>query len=182
MLAFPLSVLTFPLADPPLQSFSHGSEKDQYHARQCQPNDKLRAVKLVDGRTDPGSSVLVVRLAHGLQSRHLMAVCLGRYDNHGTFTLTQQQGANASLTFHGTAIWLFGAKRANHGTYTASIDNQTPTNGNGHSSPDVFRQVLFSAECSNGAHTVVLTNTGNVVGSNFLDIDYVRRLFMGLVM
>ena len=100
-------------------------------------------------------------------------ICLVRYNNHLTFTVTQQHGASMNLTFHGTTIWLFGAKRANHGSYTVSIDNQQ-TLENGYNNQDIFGQVLFSAGVASGVHTVVLTNTGNVTNSNWLDIDYVR--------
>jgi hypothetical protein len=105
-----------------------------------------------------------------------MTVRLDRYDNHGTFTLSQQWGATFSLTFHGTAIWLFGAKRGNHGTYATTLDNLPQTNGNGNSTQELFRQVLFNSECPNGQHSVVLTNTGSITNFNYVDIDFVRFL------
>ncbi|KII92350.1 hypothetical protein PLICRDRAFT_468309 [Plicaturopsis crispa FD-325 SS-3] len=52
-----------------------------------------------------------------------------QYSNGGTFYLTQIYGASASFSFNGTGVWIFGAKRPNHGPY-----NITLTSGDGASS------------------------------------------------
>lgn len=43
-----------------------------------------------------------------------------------TFHATQELGAAAKFTFNGTGIYLFGARRDNHGQYGVSIDGAPP--------------------------------------------------------
>jgi hypothetical protein len=48
---------------------------------------------------------------------------------------------NASLS----AVYVFGAKRANHGTYEASVDGAQSLSYSGFSEEDLFQQMLFAA-------------------------------------
>lgn len=90
---------------------------------------------------------------------------------------TSAQGATATINFNGTGIWLFGGKRHNYGTYTISVDGQTTTNGNATSGGPIFNQLLGAASgLHNGAHTVVLTNTGS---GTAVDLD--SLVFQGQV-
>ncbi|KAJ8518717.1 hypothetical protein ONZ45_g4245 [Pleurotus djamor] len=94
-----------------------------------------------------------------------------RYDNNGTFTLTTDQGASATFTFNGTAIWILGAKRSNHGPYDVNLDNAIHRE-DGFSRDEQFQFPLFAAEgLVNGLHTVTIINRPVNESFPFLDID-----------
>ena len=96
-----------------------------------------------------------------------------RYSN-GTFTLTTQFGASASVTFNGTDVWIFGAKRGNHAPYNTTLDG-SQSNDNGYSSVDRFQQVLFhQPNLTSGSHTVSIADSVQDSGKPYLDIDWVR--------
>lgn len=86
--------------------------------------------------------------------------------------LTCNQNAYATLNFYGSACYLFGAKRPNHGPFTVTIDNGSPSSFDGLSDPDQFQQLLFSkTDFDLGNHTITVTN-GDQQGK-FVDIDYI---------
>ncbi|KAG1735097.1 uncharacterized protein EDB91DRAFT_1056403 [Suillus paluster] len=90
----------------------------------------------------------------------------------GTFQRSNVVGSVAKFSFNGTAVWIYGAKRSNHGNYTVTFDNAN-SEYNGSATPDEFQQVLFTQSgLTQGLHTVSLTNTGPAAGSWF-DIDMV---------
>ena len=97
-----------------------------------------------------------------------------RYD-HDSFTLTTKYGASASLTFNGTAIWIYGAKRDNHGPYNITLDGKVFTD-NGFYDGQIFNEVLFSAVELTGTkpHTVSIINSLKDPKRPYLDIDSVR--------
>lgn len=43
---------------------------------------------------------------------------------NGTFTLTGDAGATMKFSFFGTGVWIWGAKRPNHGYFTVTIDGK----------------------------------------------------------
>jgi hypothetical protein len=68
-------------------------------------------------------------------------------------------------------VYVFGAKRANHGAYTATLDGRAAA-ANGSAVPDAFAQLLFGAGgLPYGEHTLTLANTDAQGG--FVDLDYV---------
>lgn len=82
------------------------------------------------------------------------------------------------MTFNGTAVWIYGAKRDNHGPYNTTLDGRTFFD-NGYSSVNIFGQVLFSAVgLASGSHTVSIVNSLVDTEKPYLDIDSVR---LGLV-
>ncbi|KAK0206138.1 hypothetical protein DFS33DRAFT_1272690 [Desarmillaria ectypa] len=94
------------------------------------------------------------------------------YSNNGTFTLCQQYGAMATFKFNGTGVGIYGTKRSNYGTYTATLDGII-NRFNGYSQNSIYNQALFeSSSLQNGAHILVLTKTQNNSSLNFLDVDY----------
>ena len=99
-----------------------------------------------------------------------------RYDNNGTFTLTTVHSASASLTFNGTTVWIYGAKRGNHGPYNVTLDGKVFTDDGFHDG-QLFQQVLFSAVELDGTkpHTVSITNSLTDTGKPYLDIDSVSH-------
>lgn len=99
-----------------------------------------------------------------------------RYSNGGTFTTTSNL-ASAVFTFNGTAIWIFGAKRDNHGPYNVTLDGQT-TDDNGYdpNPPGQFQTPLFSATgLSPGQHVVSIGNTPPSTQQLYLDVDFVSN-------
>ena len=101
-----------------------------------------------------------------------------RYDHNGTFTLTTQFGATASVTFNGTGVWIYGAKRGNHAPYNTTLDGRTFFD-DGYSSTDKFQQVLFSGPgLDSGTHTVSIVDSVVDAERPYLDIDSVR---LGLI-
>ncbi|KAK0231248.1 hypothetical protein IW262DRAFT_1343032 [Armillaria fumosa] len=95
------------------------------------------------------------------------------YSNNGTFTLCQQNGATATFKSNGTGIAIYGAKRFNHGTYSATLDGVI-NRFDGYSQTSIYNQSLFSASSlQNGPHTLILTNTQTSNNLSFLDVDYV---------
>jgi len=100
-----------------------------------------------------------------------------RYDNNGTFTLTTGYGASATLTFNGTTVWIYGAKRGNHGPYNVTLDGKVFTD-DGFYDGQMFQQVLFSAVAldSTKPHTVSITNSFTDTQKPFLDIDSVSLI------
>lgn len=93
--------------------------------------------------------------------------------NHGTFTLTTQFGASASITFNGTGVWIYGAKRGNHAPYNTTLDGRTVFN-DGYSSVDMFQQVLFAGDgLDPGTHTVSIADSVVDAEKPYLDIDSV---------
>ena len=96
------------------------------------------------------------------------ALC--RYSD-GTFTLTQDNGANASFAFFGTGVQIYGAKRSNHGLYQVTIDSVVYPSVTG-AAPvtPLFQTSLFSTIALHpGYHTVTITN----LQALFLDVDFV---------
>ena len=86
-------------------------------------------------------------------------------------------GASASLTFNGTAVWIYGSKRGDHGRYNTTLDGRVFA-GDGFYDGDQFQQVLFSAAELDGTkkHRVSIANLFTNARSPYLDIDSVRTL------
>lgn len=77
----------------------------------------------------------------------------------------------ASFNFNGTSIWIYGANRPNHGSYTVQVDGSTYSGFNG-AGNNLFQQSLFNVSTLNqGMHSVKLTNTAS--NSLYVDIDMV---------
>lgn len=102
-----------------------------------------------------------------------------RYSNNGTFTLTSSYGASATLTFNGTAVWIYGAMRSNHGPYNVTLDGVLYQD-DGYYASDIFQQVLFSAVGLDGTtpHTVSIINSPTDPIQQLLDVDYVSVICM----
>lgn len=92
--------------------------------------------------------------------------------------MTTTYGASTTLTFNGTAIWIYGAKRENHGPYSTTLDGSVFTD-DGYYDGRLFQQVLFSAVGLDGTvpHTVSITNMPTNDSRPYLDVDSVRIFF-----
>jgi hypothetical protein len=86
------------------------------------------------------------------------------------------------LTFNGTAVWIYGARRDNHAQFNTTLDGMTYF-GNGYSSVNLFQQVLFPGlELDNGTlHEVSIVDWVVDADRPYLDIDSVCFCF-GLVL
>jgi hypothetical protein len=74
-------------------------------------------------------------------------------------------------------VTIYGAKRTNHGTYTANVDGNGIETFNGSVPTNIFQTPLYSqVNLANGAHTVTITDTA----SAYLDIDFVSNLYAKL--
>ncbi|KAI4527471.1 hypothetical protein K525DRAFT_264179 [Schizophyllum commune Loenen D] len=95
------------------------------------------------------------------------------YSDGGTFTVTQTAGTRASFTFNGTNVYVYGAKRFNHGAYSVELDG-IKNNYNGSSDEELFQQLLFSSGPleGNGPHTLYLQCDGSG-DYGWLDLDYI---------
>ncbi|KAI0315472.1 hypothetical protein OF83DRAFT_353180 [Amylostereum chailletii] len=75
--------------------------------------------------------------------------------------LSSTEGSTATVTFNGTGIWFYGAKRPGYGAFTLDIDGQT-SSGDASSLEATFQQLLGGASgLSMGSHTAVFTHTGS---------------------
>lgn len=90
----------------------------------------------------------------------------------GTFQTSNVTGSVATFSFNGTAFWIYGAKRSNHGTYTVTVDGANFAGNTGQSNANLFQQVLFNQSgLTQKLHTVSIMNTAT--GSLYVDIDMV---------
>ncbi|WWC64623.1 uncharacterized protein I303_107234 [Kwoniella dejecticola CBS 10117] len=83
-----------------------------------------------------------------------------------------------SLTFNGTGITVYGAKRSDHGMYKVRMDDVDIATSDGYSSNPLFQQAFYTAEdlSADREHTIIFTNTPSEgtdsVMRNTIDIDY----------
>lgn len=112
----------------------------------------------------------------------MMTALCSSYDHNGTFTLTTVFGASASLSFNGTAVWIYGAKRNNYAPFNTTFDG-TIYYDNAYSSINLFQQVLFArTNRTNTLHTVSIADSVEDPNDPYLDIDSVRFcLFLSAV-
>ena len=94
----------------------------------------------------------------------------------GTFAVSNTNGASATISFFGSRIALYGAKRSNHNQFTTVLDGGNPLVGDGKSQQPLFGQTLYQSPIlANTAHTVTITVASAVadVAQSFFDLDYV---------
>ncbi|CAE6426435.1 unnamed protein product [Rhizoctonia solani] len=94
-----------------------------------------------------------------------------------SFHCTNIDGAVANMTFRGTAVYIYGAKRSNHGLYRVTINDEESPAMSGRpplGQPDQFQTLLFSKEgLPNGENTLKLTNVREGDRLDYVDIDYI---------
>ncbi|KIN98081.1 hypothetical protein M404DRAFT_16672 [Pisolithus tinctorius Marx 270] len=90
----------------------------------------------------------------------------------GTFTTNNVTNGAVSFSFNGTGVWIYGAKRSNHNTYTVQLDSATYGPYDGYYPTQEFLQVLFNQTgLTQGMHNLTLTNTGT--NGTYVDIDLI---------
>ncbi|KAG9094065.1 hypothetical protein FRC06_011196 [Ceratobasidium sp. 370] len=102
-----------------------------------------------------------------------------------SFHSSRTTGSQASFRFNGTAVYIFGAKRGNHGQYSVKVDNEQPQEFDGYAptQPDgtdgvyqvLAQQPLYARSgLTNGLHNITLTNDGETNSAQpFVDIDFI---------
>ncbi|CAE6437700.1 unnamed protein product [Rhizoctonia solani] len=94
-----------------------------------------------------------------------------------SFHCTYTDGATANITFHGTAIYLYGAKRNNHGYYRVAVNDEPsiPMSGRPEAgAPEEFQTLLFSRQgLESGEHTLRMTNVHEDSNRVWVDIDFI---------
>ncbi|KAF8983296.1 hypothetical protein BDQ17DRAFT_741085 [Cyathus striatus] len=98
----------------------------------------------------------------------------------GGTAYTNAEGASVSLTFNGSAIYIFGDKKNDHGLYTVALDDSPLATYSGISGcGGAFGQTceqqkptlqFLASNLGDGEHKVVVTNLAGV-NASFLDID-----------
>ncbi|KAG8776761.1 hypothetical protein FRC12_000704 [Ceratobasidium sp. 428] len=93
-----------------------------------------------------------------------------------SFHVSITSGAQFLFQFNGIAVYIFGAKRTNHGNYSVQLDNEKFKEFNGLAPVGldrVFQVPIYAREgLPNRLHKVVLTNKGGST-SPYVDIDFV---------
>lgn len=88
-----------------------------------------------------------------------------------TYHATKGTGANVSLTFNGTAVYVFGSKGPVNGDYSVTIDGEVEPQS-GQQQTQEYRAILFTANLKSGLHLLTLTNTDQS-GEAWLDLDFI---------
>src|SRR5260370_17179702 len=89
------------------------------------------------------------------------------YQN-GTAMVTDMIGQTALFLFNGTGVWVYGAKRPNHGTYGVIFDGAI-NKYNGTSATNVFQTLLFGkSNLEPAQHSLTLSNQ-----DGWFDIDFI---------
>ncbi|KAF8329682.1 uncharacterized protein EI90DRAFT_3061549, partial [Cantharellus anzutake] len=84
--------------------------------------------------------------------------------------MTNVINATATFIFKGTGIWVYGAKRQNHGNYFVNLDGAV-SEYSGYSPIDTFQNVLFGrTDLAPELHSLSVTNGGS---DHYFDIDYI---------
>ncbi|KAF8334728.1 uncharacterized protein EI90DRAFT_3050000 [Cantharellus anzutake] len=89
---------------------------------------------------------------------------------NGTAVTSSTPGASATFDFFGTGIWVYGARRDNHGNYTVSLDGGMSIY-DGHDPKGAFQVLLFGqSDLPSENHTLTILNSP---GPGYFDIDFI---------
>ncbi|KAG8902718.1 hypothetical protein FRC01_009491, partial [Tulasnella sp. 417] len=94
----------------------------------------------------------------------------------GSFRLTTTNGAYASFSFNGTGVWIYGAKRFNHGPYRCNVDGNDRPIQDGYSDPannQISVPLCSAPNLKMGSHTIKITNLWTDANLPYLDVDYI---------
>lgn len=94
----------------------------------------------------------------------------------GSFRLTTTNSAYASFSFNGTGVWIYGAKRFNHGPYRCNVDGNDRPIQDGYSDPannQISVPLCSAPNLRMGNHTITITNLWTDANLPYLDVDYI---------
>ncbi|KAK7035445.1 hypothetical protein VNI00_011738 [Paramarasmius palmivorus] len=82
---------------------------------------------------------------------------------------TRERGAQATVDFNGTGIFIYGSDKPNFGTFTVTVDGQKVDTSSSAATVSAPKKLLASVQdLKNERHTVVVTSEG----TNDINIDY----------
>jgi len=88
-----------------------------------------------------------------------------------TYHGTEAVGANATILFSGSGVFLFGSMGPDHGNFEVSVNGARQT-FSGYSTTPLFQQCLFSSMLDENYNEIILINIGGSDG-NYMDLDYI---------
>lgn len=95
----------------------------------------------------------------------------GYYDS--TYHSTTQYGASATFQFDGVAVYLYAAKRGQHGPYAIYLDGKQVYNGTFQSNTPLYKQLMYSATgLAPGTHTLTCTNN-DPTNQTYTEVDFI---------
>ncbi|KAG9111446.1 hypothetical protein FRC07_008056 [Ceratobasidium sp. 392] len=97
---------------------------------------------------------------------------LGSYYD-GTYHSTITYGASASFQFDGTAVYLYAAKRYQHGPYAILLDGRPVYNGTFQSNNSIYKELMYSATgLTPGQHNLTCINN-DPSNQTYTEVDYI---------
>ncbi|PCH43415.1 hypothetical protein WOLCODRAFT_164420 [Wolfiporia cocos MD-104 SS10] len=95
------------------------------------------------------------------------------YNN--TLHYSQTQGANASLSFTGDAVAVYGTVSPLHANYTVTIDGKTSQPFNASAVRTIHSQTLlyFAENLGSSEHTLVITGNPGENTGKYVDVDFI---------
>ncbi|KAG8738574.1 hypothetical protein FRC11_001326, partial [Ceratobasidium sp. 423] len=83
-------------------------------------------------------------------------------------------GAQASVRFLGTAVYLYAAKRSRHGIYEIHLDGQKVYNGDSYSGSALYNQIMYNAtDLAPAWHNLTIINA-DATNQTFTEVDFIR--------
>ncbi|KAF8324768.1 uncharacterized protein EI90DRAFT_3129518 [Cantharellus anzutake] len=115
---------------------------------------------------------LIYYVTSGWQLVPLTDPSVDQYQN-STGVMTNIINATATFIFKGTGVWIYGAKRKNHGNYSVNLDGDVNAYS-GYSPVDTFQNVLFGqSNLAPGLHALSVINLRGGPSDGYFDIDYI---------
>ncbi|QRV95867.1 Transmembrane alpha-helix domain [Ceratobasidium sp. AG-Ba] len=97
---------------------------------------------------------------------------LGSYYD-STYHSAIQYGASATFQFDGIAVYIYAAKRFQHGAYSIQLDGKQVYNGTFQSNASVYKQLMYGVSGLNpGIHTLTCTNN-DPSNKTYMEVDYI---------
>ncbi|CAE6496272.1 unnamed protein product [Rhizoctonia solani] len=91
-----------------------------------------------------------------------------------TYHSSNQFGAQASVMFQGTAVYLFAAKRSRHGTYGIYLDGLRVYDGDSYSASPLYNQIMYNAtDLAPTWHNLTIVNS-DPSNQTYTEVDYIR--------
>ncbi|WVQ94752.1 hypothetical protein IAU59_001833 [Kwoniella sp. CBS 9459] len=98
--------------------------------------------------------------------------------SNANFHASETQGDSLLFSWNGGPIWLYGAKRPNHGHFSVSLDGAEKMFKSGFAPSNQFKALLWSSgDLPDGQHEVVIVNEKGHAQTDqalaWFDLDYI---------
>ncbi|KAK4700033.1 hypothetical protein P7C70_g6216, partial [Phenoliferia sp. Uapishka_3] len=87
----------------------------------------------------------------------------------GTSSYTSQDGGSVSMSFNGSAVYIYGDTVSDHGLFLVKLDNSTYEYNAKTTNLKIGTLLFFAGDLDLSLHSLTVTN----VGSTFFDLDYI---------